>query len=262
MGLGRVLQLLAFAVYNCLLFTPTRIVHAQFEPDNWPYKSAPLRDRQWHVGVATFYGDNMVSKENTGNCGFPSDFVYSNNQAAVPNPRWTETKTRGFPSFKGAACGQCFQLTCLPKARYANKVFCRKNIINITITNFDRPGDEEWANNHFDLYKDGFAKIADPVAGRINVLFRRIPCDLRKKAKYTVTGAKYWHDLVIWDIPGAGNVLQVQVRCAGSNVWQVLKHGWGARYWLDGLCDFDNRQTIVRGLLAETKKFIYASRHY
>ena len=237
-------------------FISLLLLYCPFTHADETYHPAPILDILLHNGSATFYGDDML-QGNSGNCGFPWSFVNSSIQVAVPDPRWSETKTLGVPAFPGAACGQCFQVSCSTTPRYGNKNFCTSmQGVTVVVTNFDTPQSGNWPPNHFDFYKTGFAEIADPSAGIINVEFRRVRC-LGETPKYTVGGHEYWHDVTVYDVPGPGAVVGVWARCAGSLKWQKLEHGWGAHWWLNGKCDFDDPGTMVRAQMAETGRFFY-----
>ncbi|CAI5980123.1 unnamed protein product [Closterium sp. NIES-64] len=232
---------------------------AQYKFDSLPTQDAPIKDKSWHFGSATFYGNDMLVG-NSGNCGYPYSFVNNRTQVAVPDPRWSNTLTSGIGNFKGAACGQCFMVKCLSKPRYAGKVFCRsKKAVMVTITNFDTPRSEGWPNNHFDFHRTGFEKIADPDSGIVNVMWRRTRCP-KTAPKYTVKGNPYWHDITVYDVPGVGAITGVWVKRAGRSDWEAARHSWGAHWVVTGKVDWDSSKTKVRAQVAESRRFIYPAR--
>ncbi|GJP51538.1 hypothetical protein CLOM_g10703 [Closterium sp. NIES-68] len=251
-------SLLRAILSSLLLVSSSFLVCAQ-DKLNPPFVKAPITDTQWHKGSATFYGNEML-QGNSGNCGFPYRFVDNVTQVAVPDPRWSQSLTKGVEGFKGAACGQCYEVKCLRTARYGNKVHCTSDkATRVVITNFDTPRSEGWPNNHFDFHSTGFKRIAALEAGIVNVQWRRVPCP-GSTAKFTVKGNPYWHDITVYDVPRVGAITAVWVQVAGSGEWKKARHSWGAHYFLSGKVEWDKAGTRVRAQMAETREFIYPKR--
>eukprot|EP00475_Leptophrys_vorax_P028064 TRINITY_DN40365_c0_g1_i1.p1 TRINITY_DN40365_c0_g1~~TRINITY_DN40365_c0_g1_i1.p1 ORF type:complete len:267 (+),score=-5.11 TRINITY_DN40365_c0_g1_i1:112-912(+) len=224
--------------------------------DNPPYVDAKISNAKWYRGSATFYGNEML-QGNSGNCGYPYSFVNNVTQVAVPDPRWTDTMTANVPNFKGAACGQCYEVRCDPKPRYGGKVFCTSTKpTRVRVTNYDTPRSEGWPNNHFDFHNTGYTKIAALESGIVNVMWRRVPCP-GKQAKFTVKGNPYFHDINVYDVPGVGAITAVWARGPGDTDWRKARQSWGARYFLSGKLDWSSPEAKVRAQLAESGKYIY-----
>ncbi|CAI5535168.1 unnamed protein product [Closterium sp. Naga37s-1] len=248
-------RLLRAALSALLVLSYTSLACAQ-DKSNPPFVKAPITDTQWHKGSATFYGNEML-QGNSGNCGFPYRFVDNVTQVAVPDPRWSQSLSNGVQAFKGAACGQCYEVKCLRSPRYGSKVHCSsEKPTRVVITNFDTPRSEGWPNNHFDFHNTGFKKIAALEAGIINVMWRRVKCP-QSTPKFTVKGNPYFHDITVYGVPGVGAITGVWVQVGGSGEWQKARQSWGAHYFLSGKVDWNNPKTKVRAQMAETGKFIY-----
>ena len=228
--------------------------------DDEPYHSAKLGDDNWYPGSATFYDDSQNTNGVSGTCGFPWEFANKVIAVAVPDPRFSDTKSHNVSDFNGAGCGQCFEVVCYPRPRYGSHSFCNSmHSITVRVTNYDTPQSGPWPNNHMDFYKPGFGKIADYAAGIINTKFRRVACP-KSVPKFTVTGNPYWHDISVYDVPDVGAVTAVWVRPGGTDHWLETQHGWGAHFWYNGQVNWDDKHTMVRAQMAETGKMIYLMR--
>jgi len=227
-----------------------------------PYIQSRLhRQEKWFHGSATFY-----PYAGSGACGLPWSYVQPNNQygvwsAATPDPRWSDTLTNNVPSFSGASCGQCYRLRCLNVPLYANEVFCNPNApdLHVRITDCDTPRAGGWPNNHFDLSQEGFQQIANPMAGMVNVMWKREACtSITGSPKWSLDGDSngFFHDVVIYDVPLTGSIVTVWARPAGMK-WMRLQHAWGAHYYSFGSWSFDGT-TKVQIKLAEHwgKRFV------
>eukprot|EP00897_Mesotaenium_endlicherianum_P001890 jgi/Mesen1/1729/ME000139S00968 len=213
------------------------------------YRQAKLGDWSWYNGSATWY--NM--KVNF--CGYGKSFANSILPAAVPTPRFHDTKTVGVAPFSGAACGSCYRIKCAPFYRFG-KNMCRSGTITVVIADYDAPRSPPWPVNHFDLSNAGFGRIADPKAGIVNILWQRTACPY-KHARWFLSSVSnpFYSDIVIFQVPGTGAAVGVLVMPEGAKEWKTTKHNWGARWVYPGKL---TPKAKVQVLLGEGKGSVMA----
>jgi expansin (peptidoglycan-binding protein) len=116
-----------------------------------------------YAGVATFY-----EPDGPGNCGLPTPPGESGGIAAINLPQYEG----------GAICGACMRVR-------GPGGSVRVRIINSC---------PECPENHIDLSREAFARIADPVAGRVPIHYQIVPCDSPGGVFYRVKegSSKYW----------------------------------------------------------------------
>lgn len=122
------------------------------------------------TGVATYYdysGGSAVA------CSF--DITADTNITALNDGEYATS----------AACGSCLT------------VVGPKGVIKVRVV--DRcPG---CAGNHIDLSAQAFAKIADPIAGRVPITYEVVPCDVPNKMSYRFKegSSKFWTAIQVRD---------------------------------------------------------------
>jgi expansin (peptidoglycan-binding protein) len=121
-------------------------------------------------GIATFYdysGSGQVA------CSY--DIGSDTDVAAIDTAEYA----------KAAACGSCVDVSG-PKGKVTVK------IVDLC------PGCEK---NHLDLSAQAFAKIADPVDGRISITYQLVACNVKGKMSYHFKdgSSKYWTAIQILD---------------------------------------------------------------
>ena len=128
----------------------------------------------------------------------------------------------------GLTCGACFELKCI------NIPQCRKTSNIITGTNWCEPTHGLPANEgkyHFDLSMYAYGKLATSFhAGILPVQFRRVPCVRKGGIRFAIKGHKYWFQVLVYNVAGAGDVKQVSVKGSGKSNWVQLKRSWGQRW--------------------------------
>ena len=131
--------------------------------------STPL-SAELTTGVATFY-DFSGSKQVA--CSFP--VTADTDIAAMNDPEYA----------KAAACGSCLAVSG-PKGK-------------VTIRVVDRcPG---CGTHHIDLSAEAFAKIADPIKGRVPITYQLVSCPVTGNMSYHVKegSSKFWTAIQIRD---------------------------------------------------------------
>lgn len=215
------------------------------------YHAAAYGDASWYGGSTTFYNVR------TGACGFSPGFLQTVYPAAVPEPRYSDTKTYGVAKFDGAACGQCYKLRCAPVARFAGRVYCKPGSPTITVhvVDFDAPRSPPWPLNHFDISPAAFDRIADTKAGIVNVEWQRTPCPFRRSVWILAGDSNPWYsDILVEGVSGVGAVVKVYVMEHGKTTWKAAKHLWGARWSYGGKATPDSK---VMAVLGENKGIAY-----
>jgi expansin (peptidoglycan-binding protein) len=122
----------------------------------------PIALGQPEQGVATFY-----SATGAGNCSFD----------ATPND--LDVAAMDAPEYAGSAvCGECVAVTG-PKG-------------SVTVRVVDKC--PECEKGHLDLSAQAFAKIADPVAGRVPISWQVVACDVSGNVSYELKdgSSQYW----------------------------------------------------------------------
>ncbi|XP_010550009.1 PREDICTED: expansin-A23-like isoform X2 [Tarenaya hassleriana] len=108
--------------------------------------------------------------------------------------------------------------------------------ITITATNWCPPNYQKktdiWCNppqKHFDLSMPMFLKIAQYKAGVVPVKFRRVPCQRRGGVKFQFGGNPYFLMVLVFNVGGAGDVTEMQVKGTRTN-WIQMKRNWGMNW--------------------------------
>ncbi|XP_042504535.1 expansin-A15-like [Macadamia integrifolia] len=186
-------------------------------------------DAAWLPGHATFYGDMTGRETMQGACGYGDVFKegYGLETAALSTALFNN----------GQTCGACFEIMCDP----VDSKSCLPGTIKITATNFcppnySLPPHQHWCNpplHHFDLSMPMFVKIAsDYKVGIVPVRYRRVSCIKTGGMKFEMNGKAYWISVLIYNVAGAGDIVDVKVK--GSNTgWEQMNRLWGQN-WLTG----------------------------
>lgn len=123
---------------------------------------APLSSSEPKQGIATYY-----AATGDGNCSFG------------PSPNALDVTALNFPEYAGsAACGTCIKVTG-PKGE-------------VTVRVVDScPECEE---HHLDLSKEAFAKIAEIKAGRVDITYQAVSCNVTGNVQYVFKdgSSKWW----------------------------------------------------------------------
>ncbi|CAM6083384.1 unnamed protein product [Calypogeia fissa] len=180
----------------------------------------------WGEATATFYGGNDAAGTYAGACGYgnPYNTGYGVQTTALSNALFNN----------GLTCGACFELQCRRSATAYAQKWCYANAspIYITATNQCPPGSTGgWCNPpnlHFDLAYPAFTRLANEVAGVIPVQYRRVKCNKPGGIKFTIGGNPYWNSVLVFNVAGAGNVVQMSVRI--GNYFQTMTRDWGQNW--------------------------------
>lgn len=211
--------------------------HGKFTPGSW--KSAH----------ATFYGGSGGSETTTGSCGY-TDTVsqgYGLQTAALSTVLYNN----------GTGCGACFEIKCDRSPQW-----CKPNqpSIFVTATNWCPPNWAQssdnggWCNpprEHFDLSMPMFLEIAEYKAGIVPVNYRRVPCKKEGGIRFTFNGHRYYTQILVWNVAGAGDVQSVAVR-GSKKRWISLSQAWGQR-WATGE-DLTGQPLSIRVMTSDRRK--------
>ncbi|CAN8265898.1 unnamed protein product [Cochlearia groenlandica] len=179
----------------------------------------------WHDAHATFYGDLSGGETMQGACGYGDLFKegYALETAALSTALFNN----------GQTCGACFELMCV------NSQWCKQKAgsIKITATNFCPPNYAEpvqyhWCNppnKHFDLSMKMFLSIAEYRGGIVPVKFRRVTCHKRGGVRFEVKGNPNFIMVLVYNVGGAGDVINVAIRGHKSN-WISMQRNWGQNW--------------------------------
>ncbi|KAJ9165929.1 hypothetical protein P3X46_020740 [Hevea brasiliensis] len=136
----------------------------------------------------------------------------------------------------GAACGQCYRITCDSQA---DPRWCIKgSSVTITATNFCPPNfalpnnNGGWCNpplQHFDMAQPAWEKIGIYRGGIIPVLFQRVPCQKQGGVRFTVNGRDYFELVLISNVAGAGSIQSVSIKGSKTG-WMTMSRNWGANW--------------------------------
>ncbi|XP_047180173.1 expansin-A16-like [Vigna umbellata] len=212
-------------------------VHATGKSTNKYNKKGELRKHRpifrptgWKKALATFYDGD--TKTFGGACGY-DDVVkdgYGLDTIAVSSVLFKD----------GQSCGSCYEIKCVN-----SRAGCKAGKSSIFVTgtnlcppNYDIPGDDGgWCNpprEHFDLAKPAYLKIAEYKAGIVPVNYRRVPCKKKGGIRFTITGNPYFNLVSVWNVGGAGDITEVQVK-GNKKIkhWTNLKRNWGQKWQSD-----------------------------
>ncbi|KAL8168183.1 hypothetical protein V2J09_009682 [Rumex salicifolius] len=213
-------------------------------------KRPPFQAGPWKPAHATFYGNS----DGSGTFGPRVDEIYAylNNDISLisifsysyqsyriegacgygeeqKGSYGVETAAVSTAMFKnGEGCGACYEIKCANSPQW-----CLPGSLSlfITATNF-LPSSYGTDTEHFDLSQPSFLKIAQYQAGVVPVQYRRVPCMRSQGIRFTIsTKSNPWFLLVlVWNVGGAGDVVEVQIKGSDGRPWRVMRRNWG-QYW-------------------------------
>jgi hypothetical protein len=180
----------------------------------------------WKQARATFYEGG--SGTFGGACGY---------EDVVAQDYGLETAALSQALFNnGQTCGACYEIKCINDPQW-----CKPGQPSLFITasnhcppNYNEPSDNGgWCNppnEHFDIAKPVFAKLAEYTAGIVPVLYRRVPCVKQGGIRFTITGNPYFTQVLVWNVAGAGDVISLQVKGSRNLKWTQMQRIWGQKW--------------------------------
>ncbi|KAE8021791.1 hypothetical protein FH972_007653 [Carpinus fangiana] len=208
-------------LFKCLIFMALFVTTISSRP----VTIGEEMDSIWYDAHATFYGDMSGRDTMQGACGYGD---------LIQQGYGLETAALSTALFKnGSTCGACFEIMCVNDPKW-----CIRNAgtIKITGTNFCPPNytkpSGNWCNPplvHFDLAMPMFVKLAPMRAGIIPVKFRRIHCNKRGGVKFEIKGNPYWSLVLVYNVGGAGNVVNVKIKGSRTG-WIQMTRNWGQKW--------------------------------
>ncbi|CAK9141129.1 unnamed protein product [Ilex paraguariensis] len=178
----------------------------------------------WDHAHATFYGDMSGRDTMQGACGY-GDLIrqgYGLETTALSSTLFND----------GASCGACFEIKCI------DSKWCKAGVesIQVTATNFCPPNYTKtvdiWCNppqKHFDLSMPMFVRIAEYQAGIVPVVYQRVMCHRRGGIKFELKGKSSWFLVLVYNVGGVGQVVDVKVKGSRTN-WLQMSRNWGQNW--------------------------------
>ncbi|KAL6639283.1 hypothetical protein ACP70R_023013 [Stipagrostis hirtigluma subsp. patula] len=202
-----------------------RVNHGKFAPGPWT------------VGHATFYGGRDGSGTKEGACGYKDTAAegFGVQTAAVGPSLFSH----------GAGCGACFEL------KGVEGPLAGKTTV-VTATNEGPPAVSGKQGEHFDLTMPAFLQIAEEKAGIVPVSYRKVPCVRQGGIRYTITGNKFYNSVMVTNVGGAGDVVELSVKGNKRVKWTPLQRSWG-QTWQTGV-DLTGESLTFRVMTGDHRK--------
>ncbi|KAL3699555.1 hypothetical protein R1sor_017577 [Riccia sorocarpa] len=207
---------MAYIVIATLLFILIRVELAESSLQSYAVSRTTFGD-----ATATFYGGNDASGTAGGSCGYLNPFStgYGAITAAISNSLLNNNLN----------CGACFEVKCKYSASDYTRKWCYQDkSVTITATNQSPQGLN--GEHHFDLTYPMFTRIANSIAGRIPVQYRRVSCRTKGGMKFTLNGNPYFNLVLVYNVGGAGNVYGMQMKGSRSTNWNAMSRNWGQNW--------------------------------
>ncbi|KAI8563254.1 hypothetical protein RHMOL_Rhmol03G0098600 [Rhododendron molle] len=175
----------------------------------------------WKNAHATFYGAGDGTGR-TGACGYSGT-----NQ----DLKFQTTALSNALFINGQGCGSCYELKC-----DGDVSSCKVGQPSIFVTATDQCPPGGWCNpplEHFDLAELAFLQIAEYKAGIVPVQYRRVPCQRQGGVRFTIEGNPNFNLVTVWNVGGAGDITNVQVKGDNEVSWIPLRRNWGQKWETD-----------------------------
>ncbi|KAL2634914.1 hypothetical protein R1flu_006393 [Riccia fluitans] len=214
-GRARSLRNAACVAAASLLFLAFKLAEAQYQ-----LQSYDVARTTYGPATATFYGGNNAEGTSGGFCGYENPFTrgYGVYTAAISDSLLAN----------GLNCGACFEVMCdWDSSDYTTQYCYRGQSTVITATNLSPPGLN--GEHHFDLTYPMFTKIANMIAGRIPVQYRRVSCVKQGGIRFTIVGNPQWNLVLVYNMAGDGNVYGLNMKGSSSD-WCWMNRNWGENW--------------------------------